>query len=364
MDEIRECIGCNICVSGDFTMSPIRCTQNPSMGEEWRRGWHPERIRPRHAVERVLVVGAGPAGLEAAMSAGRRGYEVVLVEATRDLGGRVATEARLPGLGAWIRVVDYRVGQIDRLSNVEIFRESKMTADEILTYGFQHVAIATGSHWRADGAGRWHTRGIPLSSELPIFTPDDILRGKKPNSGRVVLFDDDHYYMGGVIAELLVKAGCDVTFVTPSPTVSSWTENTLELDRVQQRIRTLGINLRLSETLLRTEGRCAIVACRHTGREFSVETDALVLVTARLPHESLALELIERKKEWSDAGLLTATAIGDALAPSTIAAAVWDGRRFAEDLGVTRNIDDTPFKREVVLIEHELAKLQEPRRVK
>jgi dimethylamine/trimethylamine dehydrogenase len=192
MDEIRECIGCNICVSGDFTMSPIRCTQNPSMGEEWRRGWHPERIRPRHAVERVLVVGAGPAGLEAAMSAGRRGYEVILVEATRDLGGRVATEARLPGLGAWIRVVDYRVGQIDRLSNVEIFRESKMTADEILTYGFQHVAIATGSHWRADGAGRWHTRGIPLSSELPIFTPDDILRGKKPNSGRVVLFDDDH----------------------------------------------------------------------------------------------------------------------------------------------------------------------------
>ena len=364
MDEIRECIGCNICVSGDFTMSPIRCTQNPSMGEEWRRGWHPERIRPRHAVERVLVVGAGPAGLEAAMSAGRRGYEVVLVDATRDLGGRVATEARLPGLGAWIRVVDYRVGQIDRLSNVEIFRESKMTADEILTYGFQHVAIATGSHWRADGAGRWHTRGIPLSSELPIFTPDDILRGKKPNAGRVVLFDDDHYYMGGVIAELLVKAGCDVTFVTPSPTVSSWTENTLELDRVQQRIRTLGINLRLSETLLRTEGHCAIVACRHTGREFSVETDALVLVTARLPHESLALELIERKKEWSDAGLLTATAIGDALAPSTIAAAVWDGRRFAEDLGVTRNIDDTPFKREVVFIEHELAKLQEPRRVK
>lgn len=363
MDEIRECIGCNICVSGDFTMSPIRCTQNPSMGEEWRRGWHPERMRTRHADERVLVVGAGPAGLEAAMSAGRRGYEVVLVEATRNLGGRVATEARLPGLGAWIRVVDYRVGQIDRLTNVEVFRESEMTTDQVLTHDFQHVAIATGARWRADGVGRWHTRAIPLSSELPIFTPDDIFRGNLPAPGRIVLFDDDHYYMGGVIAELLVKSGCDVTLVTPSPTVSSWTENTLELDRVQHHIRTLGVHLRLSETLLRSEGRCAIVACRHTGREQTIEADALVLVTARLPRETLALDLLARQAEWSDVGLCSVTAVGDALAPSTIAAAVWDGRRFAEDLGVQRDRDDTPFQREVVLIEHTEAPLQIPRRV-
>src|SRR5947209_2540363 len=70
-EDIRECIGCNICVTGDPLMTPIRCTQNPSMGEEWRRGWHPERMRPRIADATVLVVGAGPAGLEAAMSLGR-----------------------------------------------------------------------------------------------------------------------------------------------------------------------------------------------------------------------------------------------------------------------------------------------------
>ncbi len=82
------------------------------MGEEWRRGWHPERIRPRASDASVLVVGGGPAGLEAAMMLGKRGYEVVLAEAGEDVGGRVVAEARLPGLAAWIRVVDYRRAQL------------------------------------------------------------------------------------------------------------------------------------------------------------------------------------------------------------------------------------------------------------
>src|SRR5581483_11528981 len=80
-EDIRECIGCNICVTGDSLITPLRCTQNPTMGEEWRRGWHPERIRRKTSDARVLVVGAGPAGLEAAQALGKRGYEVVLAEA-------------------------------------------------------------------------------------------------------------------------------------------------------------------------------------------------------------------------------------------------------------------------------------------
>ena len=161
VQDIRECIGCNICVSGDFTMSPIRCTQNPAMGEEFRRGWHPERIRPRQSQARILIVGAGPAGLETARALGQRGYEVVLTEASRELGGRVAAESRLPGLHAWHRVVEYREQQLRRMPNVEIYLQSHMSAGDILEYGFDHVAVATGASWRRDGVGRWHTHPMP-----------------------------------------------------------------------------------------------------------------------------------------------------------------------------------------------------------
>ncbi len=89
LDDIRECIGCNICISGDFTHSLSRCTQNSSFMEEWRKGWHPERMKPRSSEKKVLIVGAGPAGLSAAHRAGLRGYEVALAEAGTELGGRV-----------------------------------------------------------------------------------------------------------------------------------------------------------------------------------------------------------------------------------------------------------------------------------
>ena len=182
-EDICECIGCNICVSGEYTISPIRCTQNPTMGEEWRRGWHPERLRPRGSDAKVLVVGAGPAGLEASQALGKRGYEVVLAEASSELGGRVLAEAWFPGLAAWIRVVDYRRSQLARLHNVDIGYGSMVTAEEITSYDFDHVAVATGSRWRADGVGRAHLRPIPLDPRMPVVTPDILMKGERPVGG-------------------------------------------------------------------------------------------------------------------------------------------------------------------------------------
>ncbi len=150
IEDIRECIGCNICYSGDSLSVPIRCTQNPTMGEEWRKGWHPDRIAPRGSDTQVLVVGAGPAGLEAARALGQRGYRVALAEAGRVLGGRVVREAALPGMREYIRVRDWREGQIAKMPNVEVFRESRLTAQDIRDFGADHVVIATGARWRRD----------------------------------------------------------------------------------------------------------------------------------------------------------------------------------------------------------------------
>ena len=105
-DDIRECIGCNICYAGDGRAVPIRCTQNPTIGEEWRRGWHPERVPIIASETNVLVVGGGPAGLEAAATLVKRGFSVLLAEASDELGGRVSRESQLPGLAEWIRVRD------------------------------------------------------------------------------------------------------------------------------------------------------------------------------------------------------------------------------------------------------------------
>lgn len=353
LETIRECIGCNICVSGDFTASPIRCTQNPSMGEEFRRGWHPERIRVRGSDSRILVVGSGPAGLEAARALGVRGYDVVLAEATRNLGGRVTRESKLPGLAAWVRVLDYRQRAIATMPNVEVYRESRMSAGDIAEFGFQHVAVATGATWRRDGVARWHIQPIPVDSGADVLTPDDLMAGRRPSGSRVLVYDDDHYYMGGVVAELLRSEGFEVEIVTPAAQVSAWTVNTMEVGKVQRRLLLAGVTLRTSAALTAVGAGRVTVANTYTGQLTEAAADSVVMVTARLPDEELYLELLARHKQGEIASV---RAIGDAWAPGTIAAAVWSGRRFAEEFDAELPSNDVvPFRREVTRLHADLA---------
>jgi dimethylamine/trimethylamine dehydrogenase len=283
------------------------------------------------------------------MMLGRRGYQVMLAEATDALGGRVAKEARLPGLAAWIRVLDYRAAQLERDPNVEIAYNSRLEPDEVLEYGFDHVCIATGSRWRDDGVGRVHTYPIPLSHELPMMTPDDLMAGELPPGEHVVLFDDDHYYMGGVLAELLVKDGRRVTLVTPAPRVSEWADHTMEQKRIQARLMELGVDLLLSHSVEESTAEGVRLACSYTGRPAEVECDALVLVTARLPYDALSAGLAAAGGRVAEAGIRSVVTVGDAFAPGTIATAIWGGRRYAEELdGPPRDGDTVPFLREVV----------------
>jgi dimethylamine/trimethylamine dehydrogenase len=345
IEDIRECIGCNICVTADFTSTPLRCTQNPTMGEEWRKGWHPERIAPRHAAQSVLIVGAGPSGLEAARALGQRGYEVTLADAGKSLGGRVLCEATgLPGLMEWKRVADYRAYQISQMANVQTFLSSPLTADEVLELAADHVVIATGARWCDSGIGRALNRPIPRDAAGCIATPDAIIRGAVP-VGPVVIFDDDHYYMGGLLAEKLRAAGCDVTLVTPAADVSTFTHYTLEQERIQGRLIEMEVKILPLHRVVHLGATSVTVACNFTDRPHEIACGCLVPVTMRQPVDALYHDLRKRVGAGATAPS-SLTRIGDCLAPGTIAAAVYAGHRYARELGEAAS-DAVPFKREL-----------------
>lgn len=353
-DDIRECIGCNICVAWDKASVPMRCTQNPTMGEEWRRGWHPEYIPPKDTDDTVLVIGAGPAGLEAARALGQRGYDVMLVERDRELGGRVSRESRLPGLGTWARVRDWRLGQLRKMPHVQVIPANEMTAELVLESGASLVAIATGASWRADGVGRHHTDPVQGLSALPVFTPDDIMDGHVP-PGRVVLFDDDHYYMGGVVAERLMALGCEVTFVTPESLVSAFTQYTNEQCRIQRRLLETCSAVHPSTALSRVEPGRAHLSCVYTGRETVVDIDAVVLITGTVPRDGLYHELERHDPAVLEAaGIRRVVRVGDCLGPGMIASAVHSGHLFARTLD-TSLTDWTPYRRENIELDWDRA---------
>ena len=340
VDEIRECIGCNICYVGDSTGTPIRCTQNPTISEEWRLGWHPEKIDSKSAESNVLVVGAGPAGLEATRALGRRGYQVLLAEAQHTLGGRVSREAELPGLSEWARVRNYRVHEIKSMPNVDVFFDSLMDAEHVLAVEANHVVIATGANWLANGRGLHNVTPLAeLGQQEQVYTPDDIMAGRLPE-GPTLVYDDDHYYMGSVVAELLRGKGLPVSLVTPDVMVSAWSENTSEQGRVQCRLMELDVKLITSHNLIAFDGREARIECTYTGRVQRIGVEAVVTITMREPDDALFYEVQHLLDGESDYRPSSLRRIGDCEAPSIIAAAVYSGHRYARELDANVNPDN------------------------
>ena len=346
IEDIRECIGCNICITGDTTMSISRCTQNPTFMEEWRKGWHPENMNAKGDSDNVLIVGSGPAGLEAARALSERGYDVALAEATTELGGRVARERRLPGLSAWGRVLEYREYQISQKPNVETYFDSELDAESILEFGFENVCLATGATWRADGVSRQHVVPFPMDAAMPIFTPDDIMAGNLP-SGNVVIYDDDHYYMGGVLAELLRKEGCDVTIITPAAYLSDWTNYTLEQHAIHKKLAEMGVEIVLNRGVTEIGEGHVVSNCVYSDRTVQFGCDAVVIVASRLENNQVYIDLKAREAEWADAGIKSVKLIGDANAPGPIAWATYAGHRFARELDGADIGDALPFRREI-----------------
>lgn len=336
-DSIRECIGCNICVSSDNYAAPIRCTQNPTMGEEWRRDWHPERIKPKHAQESILIVGTGPAGLECGHALAKRGYQIVMAEKNRVSGGRVLLESKLPGLSEWKRVIDYRLNALKLMPQVEIYYDSEVTTVNIDDFGFDNIIIATGSRWKNNAQGRDNRQILDHDNSVTILTPDDLMAGIQA-LGKVVIYDTDHYYMAGVLAEMCLSYNKHITYMSPAPVVSQWTENTLEQHKIQTKLMHSGTTLALSQQLLCVEKNQIISQCTYTNHKHSFDCDTLILVTERYPIDTLFNHLQTGKQKH-------VALIGDAYAPGIIAQAVHSGHLEAQMFG-EKNTDKSIFKRD------------------
>ncbi len=330
LEEIRECIGCNVCYAYNFRGAAIRCTQNPTMGEEWRRGWHPERIE-RGAGGSVLIVGAGPSGLEAAHILGRRGFTVTLADASNQPGGRVTMESRLPGLSEWARVRDYRLTQIRSMTNVSLYLGNRLSAGEVNEFGADHVLVATGARWRRNGVGRWHAAPIASLPAEGVFTPDDLFAGARPG-GRVMLFDDDHYYLGPVIAMMLAAQGAQVCYVTTGGVAGEWSHYTGEQYATHRQLLLQGIEVITSTAVDAFDGSSAVLGCIHSDRQRRQDADALVLVTSREPEDALYQSLVGQDEEN---GASAVQRIGDCRQPGLIAHAVHSGHKSARELGVS-----------------------------
>ncbi len=339
-DEIRECIGCNICVSSYHDGVPLRCTQNPTMGEEWRRKWHPERIPSGDPETSVLIVGAGPAGLECARALGQRGFAVTLAEAREELGGRVSIESKLPGLATWARVRDYRTNLIQTMANVDVYRGSSLSAQDVIDFGCDHAVIATGAHWTREILS---TNGYPVDGFAgdAVFTPDDILAGADPQ-GPIVIYDFDHYYMGSCLAEMLRQRELEVTIVTPANAISAWTFMNNEMADIRVRMIELDVGTVLEHYLTGfSDGLVQLASIYRGGDVRSIDCGALLVVGVRAGNDGLYRELKSDTDRIADADIISVRSIGDCRAPGAIAHAVYSGHECARTIDAGDNV--APF---------------------
>jgi dimethylamine/trimethylamine dehydrogenase len=230
--------------------------------------------------------------------------------------------------GGWA-VVSTEEVEIHPSADCEPFHEGRLWTDEDREFDARHLAIATGARWRRDGVGRENGHPIPgFADSDTVLTPDDLMEGRLPQ-GPVVIFDDDHCYMGGVLAERCVAAGLQVTLVTPASIASAWTANTLEALPIARRLARLGVAVITNTNIESFSAGRAILMSRLTGESSQCEARSMITVTARLPNDPLYRELEARLGE---SGLDRVRRVGDCYGPGAIQAAVYSGHKYAREL--------------------------------
>jgi len=259
---------------------------------------------------------------------------------------------RMPGLGSWGHVIDYRRVQLDRLDNVSVGLRTGVTAADVLDYGAQIVIVATGARWAGDGMSGVTRAPIPgADPALPhVLTPEQVMvEGKRPPGGRVAIVDYEGYFTGTALAEQLRGEGHEVVFVTCHEAIAPYADQTLEGRPVRQRLHELGIRPVRGVVVQRIDpGGIELVG--EFGAPATVEVDGVVLVTQRVSDDALYRELVGQPEALQREGIEAVYRIGDCVAPRLIADAIFDGHRLAREIDSPDPARPLPYLRERPLV--------------
>ncbi|MFD1647914.1 FAD-dependent oxidoreductase [Haloarchaeobius litoreus] len=323
VDQIRECIGCNICVSQSRQGIPLICTQNPTVGEEQQ--WGPEEYEQVDEPKGVLVVGGGPAGTEFARVAGERGHIVHLNEKERELGGRVNFEGSLPGLSEWKRVRDWRETELDRLDvAVHTGSRAEMEYDDVRTYGAEIVVIATGGHWSEKGVTSGTHKPVPGWDQDHVLTPAEAVDADLSDE-RVVIFDEEGYNVSAGVTQTLADDN-DLTFVTPRTSAFQETLHTFERKTIYSDLYSAGVEFVPDHTLTQVDDGSVTATNVYSNEETMFDADYVVFTTMRKSDDDLYRELKANEETLTaETEIEEIHAIGDCVSPRRIADAVYHG---------------------------------------
>ena len=322
VEDVRGCISCNqMCWGRRSRDYWISCLINPSAGREWE--WGGDRFTPAAVPKSVLIVGAGPAGLEAARAAAERGHEVEIAEAAPQIGGQFRLAGVQPRRGQILELLDWYERQFAKLG-VRLRLNTFLDADDIASHPAEVAVLATGSLPDPDAKQRW----LPSEPRLPglengkVWSAEDVMRREAKLGDTVVVYDEGGNWRGVGTAWAIAEQGRRVVVVTPDPYVGKEITRTSADGPARQRLARLGARMLTEHCITRWHGNGVTVRSVLTGEEETIPASALVMATTNVAFDPFP-EALPGK---------TLHRIGDCAAPRQAPYAFHDGRKLALEL--------------------------------
>jgi dimethylamine/trimethylamine dehydrogenase len=253
------------------------------------------------------------------------------------------------GLGEWKRLVNYRQIQLDKLRNVEVHLKSRLSTEDVLDYGAEIVIVSTGCHFATDGLNAATHAPIPGADTTLDwqFTPDQVVLEDKPIGNRVLILENEAYFMGVSIAQKLAGEGHQVTFVTQAGEIADYMHYTLEAPMLHRDLDRLGVDIHTYTMIDSIEpGVVHTYDVWNPAHKHDFEVDSVVLCTARISNDELYRELKADRARLESEGIENVFVIGDASAPRMIVDSIFDGHRLGREIDSPNPAMPLPFIRE------------------